>query len=291
VILWLALGLVGSGIWFAHDGFTRLSVAAPQQQRRSSRTLLRLQDVLVQAGLERATPLSVLLFCVALGLAGGLLSQLLIGWPLMDLALGVGTGLLPLAWLRSRHARQRAMVQRALPAAFDQLRDALASGLSMDRALRGLAEQGPESLRAYFGRFCIEVGHLRFDEAVERLRDRLADPVFDLAASALLLHDEVGGMRFRACLDQLAASLRADLASRDRLQAARARTVYSARILAGVPAALLLLLRWWSPAAAQTFDGPIGQLLLGGCALAITGGYASMLWLARLPADDRVLVR
>jgi tight adherence protein B len=98
-------------------------------------------------------------------------------------------------------------------------------------------------------------------------------------------------MRFRACLDQLAASLRADLASRDRLQAARARTVYSARILAGVPAALLLLLRWWSPAAAQTFDGPVGQVLLGVCALAIAGGYASMLWLARLPDDDRVLVR
>jgi tight adherence protein B len=288
VILWLALVLVGAGIWFAHDGLTRLGGAAP---RPPSRTLLRLQDVLVQAGLERATPLSVVLLCLALGLAAGLLSHVVVGWPLVDLALALGTGLMPLAWLRSRHARQRAVVQRALPAALDQLRDALASGLSMDRGLRGLAEQGPEPLRPYFSQFCAEVGHLKFADAVERLRDRLADPVFDLAASALLLHDEVGGMRFRACLDQLAVSLRADLAGRDRLQAARARTVYSARILAGVPAALLLLLRWWSPAAAHAFDGPVGQLLLGGCAMAIAGGYASMLWLARLPDDDRVLVR
>ena len=286
--IWLAVGLVAVGIWVAHDGLVRPIRAAP---RHASRTLERLQDVLVQAGLERATLTSVLLLCLAAGLLAGLLSHLLTGWPLMDLAAGVGAAVVPLAWLRGRHARQRAAIQRALPEALDQLRDALASGLSMDRALHGLAEQGPQALRPYFARFRTEVGHLKFDTAVERLRDRLADPVFDLVASALLLYNEVGGVRFRACLDQLAASLRADLSSRDRVQAARARTMYSARILAAVPVVLLLLLRWWSPSAARAFDGPVGQLLLGGCALAIAAGYLGMLWLARLPSDDRVLVR
>jgi tight adherence protein B len=288
MILWLALGCVGAGIWLAHDELTRPSVVVA---RRPSRTLLRVQDLLVQAGLERATPASVVLLCLACFVMGGLVAHVLLGWPLIDLAAAIAAGLAPLAWLRGRHARKRAVVQRALPDALAQLRDALASGLSMERALRGLADQGPEPLRPLFRRFCAEAEHLEFQAAVERLRDRLADPAFDLVASALLLHAEVGGMRFRACLDQLAGLLRADLASRDRLNAARVRTVYSARILAGVPACLLLLIRWLSPAAAETFDGPIGQLLLGACAAAIAGGYLGMLWLARLPDDDRVLVR
>lgn len=286
--LWFALGLVGAGIWLAHDGLTRPSVAAP---RAPSRTLLRLQDWLVQAGLEGVTPRTVAVVCLAGSLLGGLAAHALLGWPLADLV-GVLAGSLayPL-WLRARHARHRARVQHALPEAIDRLRDALASGLTLDRAFQGLAEDGPEALRPLVRQFCAELRYVPFEEAVEHLRDRLADPSFDLVAGALQLHDEVGGQRFRACLGQLAEALRADLAMRDRLAATRARIVYSARLLALVPALLLVLLRWWSPLAAQTFDDAFGQILLAACALAVAGGYAAMLWMARLPGDDRVLVR
>src|SRR5207248_3622208 len=107
-------------------------------------------------------------------------------------------------------------------------------------------------------------------------------PAFDLVSSALLLHSEVGGQRFRECLAQLADTLRSDLVARDRLVATRSRIVYSARVLALVPVVLLVMLRWWSPLAARTFDGALGQSLLAACVVAVAGGYASMLWLARL---------
>lgn len=287
-MVWLALGLVGAGLYLAHDGLTRPAAAAPHAP---SRALLRLQDWLLQAGLEGVTPRTVLLVSLGGALLGGLLAHALLGWPVADLA-GILTGGLayPL-WLRARHARHRACVQRALPEAIEQLRDALGSGLTLDRAFQGLAEQGPEALRPYAAELCAELRYVPFAAAVERLRDRLADPSFDLVASALLLHDEVGGRRFRACLGELAAGLRADLATRERLGATRARIVYSARLLALAPVALLLLVRGWSPAAAQVFDGPVGQLLLAGCGAAVAMGYAGMLWLSRLPEEERVLVR
>ena len=110
--------------------------------------------------------------------------------------------------------------------------------------------------------------------------------------AGLLVHDEVGSRRLGSCLDHLASWQRADLALRDRLAAARARIVLTAKVMAVLPAILLVLVRWWSPAAAaRTFETPLGQAVLGAAVLAIVLGYAWMLWLAQLPADERVLVR
>jgi Flp pilus assembly protein TadB len=68
--------------------------------------------------------------------------------------------------------------------------------------------------------------------------------------------------------------------------------VLTARVMAVLPAILLLLVRWWSPTAtARTFESPLGQLLIAVCVAAIAGGYTWMLWLARLPDEERVLVR
>jgi len=67
--------------------------------------------------------------------------------------------------------------------------------------------------------------------------------------------------------------------------------VLTAKIMAVLPAILLLLVRWWSPAAtSRTFETPLGQVFLAASVLAIVAGYVWMLWLARLPDEDRVLV-
>ncbi len=125
-----------------------------------------------------------------------------------------------------------------------------------------------------------------------RLRDRLADSTWDLVTAGLLLHDEVGSPRFGSCLDHLARWQRSDLALRDRLVAARARIVLTAKVMAVLPVILLVLVRWWSPVAtSRTFETPLGQALLALSVLAIVIGYAWMLWLAQLPDEERVLVR
>lgn len=280
--------LFGLGLWLLYD------TVAPNRPapgpRPPSRTLLRLQDLLVQAGLERVRPRDVVLLCVVLAALGGLAAHVLLGWPLLDLLAAVLGALAPLAWLRARHAHRRAVIQRALADAISQLRDVVEVGGSLEHAFVVVASRGPEPLRPFFVEACEQM-RFGFSPAVLDLQDRLADPVFDLCAKCLLLQAEVGGTRFRVALRQLAGLVRRDIALRDRVRAARARIVYSARILCCVPLAVLGLLRWWSPVAARVYDGWDGQLLLGGCALAVMAGYGAMLWLGRLPSDDRVLVR
>ena len=286
---WLALGLVGLGLWLAHDGLVR-----PVRPARVGLARLRerVGDWLLQAGLEGVTPPMLVGTTLAGALAGGLLVHMLLGWPVADLVGSVAGGLAYPVWLRGRHARQRDRVRQALVEVIERIRDAVASGLDVGAALVDLAQNGPEVLRPHLQQLVAELrAGLPFAEAVEGLRRRLADPTFDLVAEALILRDEVGGDRFGACLDQVARGVRAQIALRGRLTAARGRLYLSARILALLPLGLLVYLRWSSPTAARAYQTAIGQEVLAGAALVIVVGYLATLWLARLDEDERVLVR
>lgn len=290
--LWLALLLLGAGVWLAHDGIAPRPAA--REERRSWTPLDRLRDWLAQADLPGVTVWHVLGLGVAAGVAGGIGAYLAFGVPVLAVLGAAGGALAVPVWLRARHARRRPAQQRAIAEALERMRDTLGSGLTLDHAFRGLASHGPEALRPSFRQFDAELPpHTdSFETAAVRLRDRLTDATWDLVTAGLLLHEEVGSARFGACLDHLARWQRSDLALRERLVAARAKIVLTARVMAALPVALLLLVRWWSPVAtARTFETPLGQGLLAAAILAIVVGYAWMLWLARLPDDDRVLVR
>jgi Flp pilus assembly protein TadB len=67
--------------------------------------------------------------------------------------------------------------------------------------------------------------------------------------------------------------------------------VLSARIVAAVPLVVLVAIRAISPEYLNLFNSFWGQLLLVGCLASVTIGYLSMRWFARLPGEERVLVR
>jgi tight adherence protein B len=287
--LWLAVGLVGLGLWLAHDGFVQ-----PVRPARVGRVGLRerLGDWLLQAGLEGVTLPMLVGTTLAGALAGGLLVHVLLGWPVADLLGVVAGGLAYPLWLRARHARQRDRVRQALVEVIERIRDAVASGLDVGAALADLAQNGPAVLRPQLRQLVAELqAGVPFAEGVSELRRRLADPTFDLVAEALILRDEVGGDRFGTTLEQVARDVRGQIALRGRLMAARGRLYLSARVLALLPLGLLIYLRWASPAAARAYQTTLGQEVLAGAALVIVVGYLLTLWLARLDEDERVLVR
>jgi Flp pilus assembly protein TadB len=290
--LWVALILLGAGVWLAHDG-----LAPPPDVTRARGQWPPITRVLVwlaQADLLGVTIWHLVVLTVAGSLVGGVAGYLSFGVP-VTAALGAAGGALAVPiWIRSRHSRRRPAQQRAIAEALERMRDTLGSGLTLDHAFQGLADNGPEALQRHFRQFAAELPpHTdSFETAAVRLRERLADSTWDLVTAGLLVHDEVGSGRFGSCLDRLASWQRADLALRDRLAAARARIVLTAKVMAILPAILLLLVRWWSPVAtSRTFETPLGQAFLAASVLAIIVGYVWMLWLAQLPDEERVLVQ
>jgi tight adherence protein B len=288
-MFWLLFALVGVGLWLVHDS---LLPAQPRAPRRPSRTFGRLRDWLVQTGVP-ITPRLFLLVSAGGALLGGILAHLLLGGPLFDaVGIALGGSIYPLV-LHSRHGRKRQAVLRSLPEAIDRLRDSLASNIPMDVALAHLGtDAGPEPLRPTFRHLANELRlGATFTEAVQHWADGLADRTADWVGSALILHNQVGAERFGMCLDQLASSLRTQLALREQVDAARAKIVMQARILLVLPVVVLLGLRISQPIASQAFDTATGQLVLVGAVVALTAGYALMLWLARVPSDEREVAR
>jgi tight adherence protein B len=235
------------------------------------------------------SPRDFLAFSVGAGLAVGAVAQVVHGWPLVSV-LGFGLGLgAPLAYYVHRRDRRRAVIQEALVEAIAQLRDMIRTGLSVPEALTALAQLGPEALRPELAMLAREMRLHGFEPALLAMRERLADPVWDTCCAALLLNDRLGGRNVSQVLDRLAQATRAQLRVQQELYAYQTRNVLSARIVAAVPLVVLVAIRSLNPRYLAMFSDLSGQLLLGGCVVSVALGYLAMLWLSRLPGEERVL--
>lgn len=280
----LSLGF-GLGIGLLYDGLTR-----PRLLDREEPGLRRAREFLIQAGLRDVTPRDFLLFSLGAGLASGLLSQLVLAWPLVSV-LTFALGLVaPLGYYIHRRDRRRSLIQDALVDAIVQIRDMIRTGLSVAEALTTLARHGPDVLQPEFAILAREIRLVGFETALVTMRERLADPVFDVVVASLLLNDRLGGRSVSQVFDSLARATRSQLRVQQEMRAYQARNVVSARIVAAIPLVVLISIRALNPRYLAVFTDWPGQLILAGCVVSIAVGYAAMLWLSRLPGESRVLV-
>ncbi len=81
-------------------------------------------------------------------------------------------------WCACRARRRRAALRDVWPDAVDNLASAVRAGLSLPEALAQLAVRGPAELRPAFAAFAEDYRATgRFADCLDRLKDRLADPV------------------------------------------------------------------------------------------------------------------
>ena len=82
----------------------------------------------------------------------------------------------------------------------------------------------------------------RFGECLDRLKERLADPVGDRVIEGLRLAREVGGGELGRLLRNLSGFLRDDARTRSELESRQAWTVNGARLAVAAPWVVLLLM-------------------------------------------------
>jgi len=253
--------------------------------------LTSVREFLVRAGLREVTPRQFVLFSLGSSVVAGLVAQVFLGWGLVSALAAAGGLLAPYIYYVRRHDRRRAAVQEGLIEAIEQVRDAIRTGLSIPDALTGLARTGPSALQAEFAVLSREARLLGFEAALLAMRDRLADPIFDVVVAALVVNDRLGGRHVSQVLDRLAEATRAQIRVQQEARAQQGRTVLSARVVAAAPVVALIGLRATNPRYLAIFDTLGGQIVLLGCVLSVGLGYVAMLYLTRLPDQRRVLVR
>ena len=235
-------------------------------------------------GLRELAPASA-----AAGAAAGILAQLFFGWPVVTLAAAGAGLLLPTWYYRQRAQRRRAEIEEAVGEAVETLRDAVRIGLGVEEALRALAVTGPAALRPVFSGIERDLRIAGFEEALDRARERLAEPLFDTLAVALLTAYRIGGRNLAAVLDGLSHSVRGSVQVRREVRANQAQNVLSARVIAALPLLLILVIRGSNPNYLAAFSQPVGQAVLACCLLSTFVGYTVMLRQAALPGQERVL--
>lgn len=209
VIMGLALGAGLLLIWWSYWPRTARLV-----ERRQSKT----QQLIAQSGIAHVTLPGMVTLSVILALVVLISLTALTGAIPIGISFGLFAAASPWAALAWQAKRRQTILREVWPDAIDNLRSAVRAGLTLPEALAQLSERGPEELRDVFETFALDYrAGARFTDALDRLKQSLADPTGDRLIAALKVTREVGGADIGRLLETLSDFLRDDARTRAEL--------------------------------------------------------------------------
>lgn len=275
---------VGVGLMLVWSAF-----ALPRSTRPSQRRLGRLAMLLARAGLDQVTVNGFAVLCIAVGAVTALVLQLVSRTPPVAIVFGAIGAYLPVAIVTARARRRQREFAAVWPEAVDSLASGVRAGLSLSDALSALGIRGPVPLREPFASFALDYqASGRFGESLDRLKDRLADPVGDRVVEGLRIAREVGGGELGRLLRNLSSYLRDEARTRAEMESRQAWTVNGARLAVAAPWVVLLFMSF-RPEVIGQYASAGGAAVLGLGAVLCVVAYGLMMRIGRLPAERRIL--
>jgi tight adherence protein B len=275
-----------AGVFLVYDSATRPSGREPRRRLRYEE---RWASWSAGAGLGAVSPRQFAAACAGAGLSAALLAGFVFGSATVALIAFVAGAYVPLGYFRARRRNRRRALLHCWPEAIELLAGAVRAGDTLPAAVAVVAERGPASLRPAF-RGLVADHRVSGDlvGALERLGDAMGDATADRVVVTLTAAHRVGGQELGRVLRTLAAFLREDLAVRKEIEARQSWTLVAARVAAGAPWLVLLLVAS-RPQAMRAYDSMAGLVVLVCGAVATVLGYRLMVALGRLPEEPRVL--
>jgi tight adherence protein B len=207
-------------------------------------------------------------------------------FPALVAALGCSS--IPVAVVRRRRRLARNAQLAAWPEAVDTLVSGVRAGMSLPEGLADLSRRGPVVLRPAFAMFEVELrSRGTLAAALDRLEQRLGDPVATQVITVVRLADEVGGSSLGSVLRALSTTLRQEAAVRAEIAARQSWTIVSARVAVAAPWLTLALL-CTRPESAAAYRSWAGATIVVITAVLSCAAYLLMLRMARLPEAESV---
>jgi tight adherence protein B len=249
----------------------------------------RLQDDITQAGYASVSPGNVLTACLLAGVLVFALMQATTRVVPVAVCFGVMAAYAPIALVRMRARSRRAQLRDLWPDAVDNIASGVRAGLALPEALSQLAIRGPDELRPAFAAFAEDYRTTgRFQDCLDRLKDRLADPVGDRLVESLRIAREVGGSDLGRLLRTLSTFLREDARTRAELETRQGWTINAARLASAAPWIVLAMMSFQRDSLrAYSSPGGVVVLLIGAGVTVVA--YRLMVRIGRLPQEERVL--
>jgi Flp pilus assembly protein TadB len=222
---------------------------------------------------------------------GGVLAALLTRWPVGALG-GMAFGFFA-SDLFGRRADRSAGTDRteAIAGWTEMLRDTMAAAAGLEQAIISTAPISPAPIRPHIQALVARLHRERLVAALVQLADDMADPTMDLVVSALCLAATGEAQDLAELLGSLAAAARDSATMRLKIDASRARTRTSVRIITGVTLTMALLLVLLNRTYLRPFDSAVGQSVL----LLVFACFGTALWwlasMSRYAEPERFLAR
>ena len=261
----------------------------PRGARESAPSAIvqRQRERLVQAGLGRVSPATVLTVAVLLGVVASALVFAVFSVVVLAVAAGVLALVLPFMLIGVRARAHRRATRMIWPDVVDQLVSAVRSGLALPDSVMTLASTGPAVTREQFAVFSSEYRATgNFASCLDGLKARLADPVADRILETLRMSREVGGSELTTVLRNLSSYLRQEGAIRSEVEARQSWVMNAAKLGVASPWVVLLLLAT-RPEAAAAYNSPGGATLIAVGLGVSFFAYRLMIGLGRLPDERR----
>lgn len=197
--------------------------------------------------------------------------------------------LAPRWWVARRAARRQEAIQRAWPDAVRDLVASISAGVSLQHALEGLGETGPEALQPVFSRFTVTARAVGVSAGLEAVRDELADATSDRVVEVLLVAHERGGSIVPEILRDLASATTRDLWVLEQVQTESLEQRINARAVFALPWVVLIAITFQEGAFRDFYRSAGGfvVIMIGGIASAV--GMAMVRRLGSQPREPRVL--
>lgn len=231
-----------------------------------------------------------LLLRTALAGAALVIAWLATGWPAGAFVAAFGGAAAPS--LVGTRARRNAAVAKieAIAAWAEQLRDVMAAAAGVQEAIVATGPLAPAPIRAEVRRLVerISTRRERLRPALEHFADDLGHPLSDMVVTSLLLASERQG-RLGDLLSEVARSARQTATMRLRVEAARARTYVTTRLIVGITVLIGTWLLVFRREYLAPFDSAGGQVMLVVIGAVFLGAGALMRRMAEPNEPARLL--
>jgi tight adherence protein B len=228
---------------------------------------------------------------IGLTVAVAVLTGLATGWVVGAVLAGLAVWALPRVLGRDpEHARRVARIE-AIATWTEMLRDTLSAAAGLEQAILATAPLAPPAIRGEITADLavrIENGD-RLAPSLRHLANQLADPTGDLVIAALVLAAEQQARQLGDLLGSLAHTAREQASMRMRVEAGRARTRTSVRVIVGTTLCFAVAVVLLNRPYLSAYDSATGQIVLLGIGVLFGLGFAWLVRVANVTEPERFL--
>jgi tight adherence protein B len=202
------------------------------------------------------------------------------GWIVGAVLAGLAFWALPGVLGRDRDYTHRVQRIEGIATWTEMLRDTLSAAAGLEQAILATAPLAPVSIRREITELAARLDNgERLAPCLRTVADQLGDPTGDLVIASLVLAAQQHARQLGDLLGSLAHAARQQASMRMRVQASRARTRTSVRIIVGTTLAFAVTVVLLNRSYLSAYDSAPGQVILLGIGGLFGLGFA---WLGRI---------